>query len=549
LVSSKLQRCFVTRALSIWLPFLAIDRVRRQGRGGERADPKAPFAVWAAEGAARRIVVVGAAARARGLESGMTVAVARAMLPDLVLLEADPGADAACLDAVLAWSRRFTPLAARDRPDGLMLDVAGAAHLFGGEAPLLREVEQRLAAQGFHARAALADSPELAHALARWGARPVAPAGLDEKALMRFAAPLPLAALRLSEGQIAGLAQAGLRRIGDVLHRPRAPIAARWGRGLFEQLDAMLGRAKSAIDPVFEAPAYLAERKFAEPIARREDVEAVIASLARELCALLERHGEGLRRVEASFFRVDGVVKSLQAGASRPLREPAVVARLFRERLESLGEEGLDAGWGFDLARLSALEVDRLEARQSALAPADAPTAVEARENFDDLVDRLSARLGARRVQRLSPHASHIPEHAVVAAPYGARPATAPRSAASRSAAGWSDAALLQSSSGDEDAPTRPLRLLDRPERIETVAAVPDGPPLRFRWRRAMHEVAAVEGPERIAPEWWRGAEDDLTRDYFRVEDARGRRFWLYRRGLYERETTRPEWFLHGFFG
>jgi protein ImuB len=521
----------MTRALSIWLPILAIDRVRR--RGG--IDPKAPAAVWAAVGAARRIVVVDAVARSRGLEGGATVAVARAMLPDLVLIEDDPAADAACLDAILAWSRRFTPLAARDRPDGLMLDVAGAAHLFGGEEALLPDLERRLAAQGFHARAALADSPELAHALARWSPRSIAPAGLDEKALMRLAAPLPLAALGLSEAQISGLAQAGLRRIGDVLHRPRAPIAARWGRALFDRLDAMLGRAKSAIDPVFEAPAMIVERIFAERIARREDVEAVVAGLARELCALLERRGEGLRRVEASFFRVDGVVKSLQAGASRPLREPEVVARLFRERFEALGEEGLDTGYGFDLVRLSVLEADRLDPRQSGLVAATTISRDEAREEFDDLVDRLSARLGARRVSRLIPSASHIPEYAVVAAPYGARAAVWP--------------ALEFCAPADGEAPTRPLRLLERPERIEAVAAVPDGPPLRFRWRRAMHEVAAAEGPERIAPEWRRGAGDDLTRDYFRVEDAQGRRFWLFRRGLYERETSRPDWFLHGFFG
>jgi protein ImuB len=356
---------------------------------------------------------------------------------------------------------------------------------------------------------------------------------------MRLVGPLPLAALGLDAAQIAGLAQAGLRRIADILHRPRAPLTARWGRALFERLDGMLGRTKSAIDPVFEIPACFAERVFAEPIARREDVEAVLETLAREICALLERRGEGLRRVEASFFRVDGVVKSLEAGASRPLRDPRAVTRLFRERLEALGEDGLDTGHGFDLARLAVLEADRLDPRQGVLASTGVAADAAMKEDFDDLVDRLSARLGARRVLRLSPHDSHIPECAVVATPYGARSAARPRA--------WADAGLPAPS--DEAAPTRPLRLLDAPERIEAIAAVPDGPPVRFRWRRVMHEVAAVEGPERIAPEWRPGAGDGLTRDYFRVEDENGRRFWLCRRGLYGRETDRPDWFMHGLFG
>lgn len=547
-------RGLVTRCLSIWLPDLPIDRVRRGA-----PEPKAA-AVWASVGAARRIVCVDGAARARGIEPGTTLAAARAMAPDLALIEADPGADEACLSAVLAWSRRYTPLAAFDRPDGLMLDVAGATHLFGGEEALAADVERRLLSQGFRARVGLADSPELAWALARWSERRIAAAGLSETELARIAAPLPLAALRLSPGQVDGLAQAGLRRIGDILHRPRAPVAARWGRALFDRLDGMLGRIKSALSPVFETPACLAERTFAEPIARREDAEAAIASLARELCVLLDRRGEGLRRVEASFFRVDGAVKTLEVGTSRPLREPDRIARLFRERLEALGDDGLDAGLGFDLARLSALELERLDPRQSALAPTDAPhlgaqdldgpvsqrqdslgqgmTAQDFEDDLRDLIDRLSARLGARRVLRLSARASHIPEEAVVETPYAfARRRTSPRLAASA-------AALAE----DETA-TRPLRLLDRPERIEAIAGVPDGPPLRFRWRRAMHDVVAVEGPERIAPDWRRRENPGLTRDYFRVEDAEGRRFWLCRCGLYGTETERPEWFLHGFFG
>ena len=456
------------------------------------------------------------------------------MHPSLILIADDPAAQALCLAAILAWSRRFTPLAAPDAPDGLMLDIAGVAHLFGGEPALMRDVTGRLAAQGFSARGAIADTPELAGAFARFASGSIAPVGTDEKTLMRLAAPLPLAALRLSEDQISGLAQAGLRRIGDILHRPRAPLAARRGRTPFAHLDAMLGRAKSAISPVFEAPAYVAERRFSEGIARREDVEGTLLSLAQELSLMLERHGEGLRQVAASFFRVDGVVKSLEAGASRPLRDPKIIARLFRERIDSIGEDGLETGYGFDLVRLAATEVETLGPSQTTFGTPETDL-FEGRakdEDFADLIDRLGARLGPHRVLRLAPRDSHVPEFASAATSYAWTKQPAP----------WARPASL------EGFPTRPLRLFERPERIDAIAAVPDGPPVRFRWRRMIHEVAAAEGPERIAPEWWKG-EDALTRDYFRVEDASGHRFWLYRQGLFGRETAQPHWFLHGLFG
>lgn len=496
------------------------------------------------------------------------------MHPGLIASEADPQAQAEALAAVLAWCRRFTPLVAPDGEDALVLDVTGVAHLFGGEQGLVREVETRLDAQGLPAQLALASSPELAWALAHFGdfsgaqdvypktgvhfseilRGKIVPADLDEKSLARLVSNLPLAALRIEPKALAALAQAGLRRIGDILHRPRAPIAARFGKPLYDCLDAMLGRAKSAISPVFEAPAYLVERRFAEGIARREDVEAVIRALGGELGALLERHGEGARRLEVSLFRVDGAVKRLEAGTSRPLRDPVTMSRLFRERIEAAGEDGLETGYGFDLVRLSALAVEPLAAAAPGL-PATGGPRIAGPDEFADLVDRLGARLGQRRIVRLEPRDSHIPEFAVMAVPAAAAREAGGARGLPLAGGGRSPASAALALT-PEDAPdyapgpalpARPLRLFAEPERIETIAAVPDGPPLRFRWRRLMHEVAAIEGPERIAPEWWR-ANDGLTRDYFRVEDTRGRRFWLFRAGLYGTETMDPRWFVHGIF-
>jgi protein ImuB len=504
---------------------------------------------------AQRLVAINAIAKARGLRPGMALADARAILPDLRCFAQDAVAETATLAAITDWCRRFTPLVALDAPDGVMLDVTGAAHLFGGEAKLLVETETRLAAQGFVACAGLGPTPEAAWALARFDKDRLLPPDCAAKDIGRRLGALPLAALRLDEKTLTELAQAGLRRTDDLLLRPRAPLAARFGSALFARLDAMFGHAKYPISPRFEAPAYLAERHFAEPISQRATVEATIFDLAHELAQLLVRHGEGARRLDVSLFGVDGTVKHLRAGTSRPLRDPKTILRLFREKIEALAAGGdeddpLDAGFGFDLLRLSAVAVERQDEDQANwLAPAES-------EDLADLIDRLGARLGLRRVTRLALVDTHRPEFAVTAVPFS------PSSTRRR----WREApdegrgeltATVRTHPAphpnplptcrERELPYRPIRLLQKPEPIEAIASVPDGPPVRFRWRRVLHEIAAIEGPERLAPEWW-GDHAALTRDYFRAEDREGHRFWLFREGLYESETALPRWFVHGLF-
>ena len=284
---------------------------------------------------------------------------------------------------------------------------------------------------------------------------------------------------------------------------------------------------RPAISPRFAPPEFVAERRFASPILRVEAVEATLAKLADDLVVLLERQMKGARALELTLFRVDGDVRRIRVGASRPLNEARALARLFKERLAGGREEEIDAGFGVDLMRLSCLVAEPLAPSQSEWERAHE---VERAHELADLLDRLSARLGSRRVTRQTLIDAHVPEHAVASTPAvkGER----------RSAV---DIPVTE-------APVRPLRLFERPEPIETLAEVPDGPPLRFRWRRMLHEVAASEGPERIAAPWWRRA-NAPTRDYFRAEDSSGRRYWLYREGLYGRETPRAKWFLHGVFG
>lgn len=479
-------------------------------------------------------------ARMLGLKPGVALADARAMHPGLDVHDADPTGDAACRDALVDWCRLFTPLAAPDGVDGIVMDVTGAAHLHGGERALMATIVRRLAAQGFAAAVALASTPGAAWALARYGGgeRRRLPDGLDLAATQRLFAPMPLVALRLDEAVVARLAQAGLRRIGDLLLRPRAPIAARFGRDLHDRLDALLGLAAEPISPRFAAPAFVAERRFAEGIVRREDVEGTILSLAYDLCGLLGRHGEGARRLDVALYRVDGVVRHIEAGTSRPLRDPLAMARLFRERIEAAGADGLDTGCGFELVRLVATSAERLDEHQPGWDAAGAGGT-----DLDDLVDRLGARFGLERVTRLRLAPSHQPERAAVAVS-----AAAPIVGARLTRAAVAAAAVAAPDEDFATLPERPIRLFEQPEPIETLAEVPDGPPLRFRWRRVLHHVAAIEGPERIGPEWWKQSDGGRdTRDYFRAEDTGGRRFWIFREGLY-REQTEPRWFVHGVF-
>ena len=409
------------------------------------------------------------------------------------------------------------------------MDVTGAAHLFGGEAALLAEAERRLAAQGFSARGALAPGPALAGSLARFSGAARVSAEASPEEIEAIAARLPVAALRLDETARRRMERAGLRTLGDLLSRPRAPLAARFGPEVMARLDAVAGRRREPISPRFEAPDFMAERRFPEGLTRREDIERTLAILARELCLLLERHGAGARHVAADFYRVDGAVAHIETGTSRPLRDPELdrpaAARAPRQSRRGGARHGL---WlRRDPARRRR---GPSSARRRRPISASLPRRRAWALTLSDLVDRLGARLGLRRVLRLYPQASHIPELAVAALPAGRR-----------AAAGRARAAAAP-------APARPLRLLEHPEPIEAVASMPDGPPLRFRWRRTLHELAAYEGPERIAPQWWSAPQDEETRDYFYVEDREGLRFWLFRKGLPGHGGAYPRWFMHGLF-
>lgn len=465
-----------------------------------------------------RLASVDAAALAVGLRPGMSLADARAQVGELAAIPHDPTLDQDWLDRLAQGCARYTPLVALDAPDGLILDIAGAVHLFGGEAGLIADAEMRLARLGMTLRHALGPTADAARALARYQTRP-AP---DEASAIRR---LPVAALELESEATTALVRAGLKTISDLASRPMANIAARFGADAATALRRLLGDAPSPLDPRIKPPPVAAERRFAEPIASMAHAAKILAELAGEAIEELAKRGCGGRHFCATFFRSDGLARSIAIETGHPTRDARLVMRLFAERMDSL-RDPLDPGFGFDMIRLVVPRLERLAATQLKL---EGGTVRDT--EIDELADRLTTRLGRGRVRRLRPADTHIPEQAQLELPAIEAPAPQPWPAPE-----------------EGEPPTRPFHLFDPPQPIEVIAEVPDGPPHHFRWRRATHAIHRYEGPERIAAEWWRRRDNaGLTRDYYRVEDAQGRRFWLFRHGLYE-EKDNPRWYIHGVF-
>ncbi|WP_354279412.1 DNA polymerase Y family protein [Sphingomonas sp. PvP056] len=515
------------RHLALWFPFLSSDRQSRTRGSAASANARvdtgddAPFVFVEKQRGAMRITAVDPRAHALGLSPGMALADARAILPDLAAHDAAPAADQDWIERIADLCERYTPMVALDEADGITLDITGCAHLFGGEDGLVADLEQRLASWGAQLRHAVAGSPDGAQALARFQTMPAA----SETAALRR---LDVAALRLPDETLVALRRAGLKTLGDLAGRPSAPISARFGEETTETLARLLGDLDSRIQPRRRLPAMFFERRFAEPIARTEHVLDVIEDLATEASqALAERH-KGGRRFAVRLFRSDGQVRDLAIETGLPARDPPTLMRLFRERIDALADP-LDPGFGFDMLRFVVPRIEPLAPTQLQL---------EGGAIGDDamaaLVDRLSTRVGRTRIRRFVARDSHIPEQGVLSIPALDAP-TAPVPA-------WQPL-------DPGEPPLRPIHLFDPPQRIEVMAEVPDGPPHRFRWRRTLHDVTRFEGPERIAAEWWKRIDAaGLTRDYYRVEDTRGRRFWIFRHGLYDREKPDPDWYVHGLF-
>jgi protein ImuB len=498
------------RYLSLWFPDLPFERMACA------APADVPTVQVEKQKGVMRLAACNHAARYAGLRLQMTLAEARAIVP---VLQADPMdrlADQECLLQLTSFCERFTPLFAMDGADGIMLDVTGCAHLYGGEQAMAAHVVRLITAKGFTPKHAMAGTPDCAHVLARFSEITHVPEGGEREAVSR----LPVAALKTGADTMTALMRAGLKTLGDVAARQSQIFRSRFGQEVTRKLARILGEENVRITPLRPEPALSEQQMFMEPLHQVEYLLHSMSGLIERLCERLESAGEGGRCFEAIFFRSDGNVRRLQIETARALRSPHDIVKLFSLRLETL-HDPLDPGFGFDGLRLSVLQSDALRENQKNLQDIHHDTIDEG-----TVINRLRIRYGRESVLQFKQRDSHDPLREAALTPVA------------DTRAHWQN---------HEEGLPRPLNLFSPAQRIDVISEVPDGPPMRFRWRRALHRVVTAEGPERITTEWWREPERQ-TRDYYRVEDDAGGRFWIYREGLFTNIEPPPKWFLHGVF-
>ncbi len=476
-------------------------------------------------------VILGAvndAARDGGAKPSQRLTDARAICPSLAIDFGDQAGDARQLTRLARWAQRWSPWSAVDGVDGLLLDTTGSDHCFGGEAAMLEDMRTSFGALGFTARIAAAPTIGAAWALAHYGKGNLA--STEPSTLKRILAQLPIESLRIDDKAALLLRRLGLKTIGSLADIPTTALARRFrkhGNQLanpLQRLQQALGNTPEVVEPLAPKTIYRATQRVVEPVQYVAIVEPILADLASRLCSDLESAQRGLRRVRFEAFRVDGHIAQLQVETAAPVRAPDHIVRLFTEKLERL-----DAGFGFDTFALTALWHEAMDAHQKGLEEDEVEGIT-----LPHLLDRLRARLGHGSIALPTPYASHIPERSLV-----------------RSSGQDGIPSLSCAPSPTQAATTqeRPIRLFDYPEPVTVIYATPDGPPRRFRWRRRLHDVAKAQGPERIAPEWWREKSTVRLRDYYKVEDQAGRRFWMYRNGVIDDgRGAPPDWFMHGLF-
>jgi protein ImuB len=547
------------RVLYLWLPRWPIDRMGRPGamplgrmlahrKNSAAPAEDAPFATVIEAAGRRLLAAVNPAASAAGLAPGMPLADALSFLPGLATAAAEPAEDMAALHRLAEWCGRYSPWTAPDGADGVRVEITGSAHLWGGEPALAADLMSRLDRQGIASRIAVADTLGAAWALARFvpiaervvqtGERIVIqPPGGARTGL----APLPVEALRLDPATAQGLRRVGLKRIGDLYAMPRAALARRFGEAVARRLDQALDDLPEPLSPLGEAPVRRVRLSFAEPIADPADLALAAERLAEDLVLRLAQEGVGARRLDLAFHRINGRVERIVLGIARPSRDPHHLAALFKERLDTV-----DPGLGIEDMILAAFAVEPLPPEQIGFAGSSDTGAMA---GAAPLLDRLGNRLGLDALYRLEPRESHIPERASVHISFPLSPRAGGEGRV-RGAASRRGASPCPSAAGVSSKPPRPIRLFEPPEPVEAFWLLPDDPPFRFTWRRRPHRVTRADGPERIAEEWWRSEGSgavDAIRDYYRVEDEEGRRFWLFRAGLSDSNHP-PRWFIHGIF-
>ncbi|PSK93227.1 Y-family DNA polymerase [Taibaiella chishuiensis] len=495
------------RYLSIWLPQLLADRT-------VLLDPDLQdkaFVLTRAQRGRVMILVASDAAIREGIVPGLVLADARAVLPGLLVFGDKPGQAEELLTGLALWCLRFTPVAAIDPPDGLVLDISGCAHLWGGEVAYLKELLHRLRQAGYRARAAIADTIGAAWALARYGQdNPVISPGTQLEALLA----LPPAALRLEPLVLERLQKLGLYRIGHFIHMPGTVLRRRFGPQLTERIGLATGQLIESCEPVLPAPIYQERLPCLEPVRTRTAIDIALRQLLQQLCNRLLQERKGLRHAVFKGYRIDGALEQVSIGTNRAVRDVAHLLKLFEQQLATI-----TPALGIELFVLEAPVVEELPVQQETLWQ---DPGGERDTQLAGLLDRIAGRMGEGAIHRYLPAEHYWPERAIKAA----------LSLQDKTTTAWRT-----------DRP-RPVCLLPLPEKITVSVPIPDYPPLSFTSKGQLHRVKKADGPERVECEWW--LDQDRVRDYYYVEDEQGARYWLFRSGQYDEHT--PEWYLHGYF-
>jgi protein ImuB len=502
----------MTRVVSIYLPDLSTDRIRR---AEPTIAPEQAIAVIARSGSKRWVSAADAAARKAGVHIGMPAAKAQALFRGLMLIDADPETDARALERITLWALTiYSPIVAGDGIDGIVMDTEGADHLQGGELPMVTKIANQFLARKLTARVAVADTWGAAHACARAISRDtvIVPSGKTVRAVER----LPISLLRLPGKVVSDLRTLGFQTIGELANTPRAPLTLRFGPEIGRRLDQMFGRMPEPIDPIRTAELIEVSRAFAEPIGAAETIDKYVGRLVVQLIEALQKRGLGVRRADLIVEKVDGTRQAIRAGTVKPMRDVAWLTKLFRDRTENI-----EPGFGIEKLTLVAVIVEPLEERQKSSSLVE-----EEVTDVTPLIDIYGNR--GSRIYRLAPVASDVPERSVQRISAAADPIDATW------VSHW----------------RRPARLLARPEQIEAIALLPDRPPVSVTWRGKRRKVKRADGPERIFGEWWqRDAEMEAVRDYFIIEDEAGERLWVFRSGDgIDPDTGSHRWFVHGIF-
>jgi protein ImuB len=471
-----------------------------------------PFALALPDHGRMRITEVSAIAKMHGIETGMVVADAKVILPSLQVFDDTPGLSEKLLKKIALWCIRYTPVASIDSPDGLILDVSGCTHLWGGEENYLKELTNKLKSFGYHIRVAMADTIGTAWAISRFGKiKAIIKTNEQLEALM----PLPPAALRLDIGILERLQKLGLHRISSFMNMQRSALRRRFGEQLLLHLDQALGNKEEFIEPVIPVEPYSERLPVLEPIQTSTGIEIALQKLLDALCKRLVQEGKGLRIATLKCYRIDNKTEQISISTNHASNNTQHLFKLFEQKICTI-----EPALGIELFTLEAAKVEEITPVQETFWTAN--SGLESKE-LAELLDRIESKFGNDIVHRYLPDEHYLPERSIkLAASLKEKPSTE-----------WRD-----------DKP-RPIRLLKEPQLIQVTAPIPDYPPMNFRYKDKLHTIKKADGPERIEPEWWLKKEE--FRDYFIVEDDEGKRYWLFRAGHYDANKN-PSWFIHGFF-